>query len=321
MRALKWFGGLLLGLLLVVLLWGSAVEPRFLLDVQSHDAPVPGLPEAWEGERIALLADLQVGMWWDNTGMVEKIVEEALASDPAAILIAGDFVYKADSAVVREAVALVAPLADGDVPVLAVLGNHDYSLAKEDDEPSEELAAYLAQELEGVGITVLENEARAVREGDDLWVVGIGSEWAGRSRPEQAMAGVPSGAARVVLMHNPVAFRDMPPHSGGLTLAAHTHGGQVRLPFLPSRSWLDIAREREVVADGWAVDSIGAAGNNLYVNRGVGFSAVPVRIRCQPELTVLTLRAAETMPTEDATEPGEPEQGEGGGSGAPPSEG
>jgi len=108
-----------------------------------------------------------------------------------------------------------------------------------------------------------------------------------------------------VLMHNPVAFRDLPAGSGGLTLAAHTHGGQVRLPFLRSTSWLDIARPREVVADGWAVDSIGAPGNSLYVNRGVGFSALPVRIRCQPELTILTLVSADAVSTEASQQRGE----------------
>ena len=57
-------------------------------------------------------------------------------------------------------------------------------------------------------------------------------------------------------------------------------------------SWLDIVREGEVVADGWALDTLGAANNRLYVNRGVGFSTFPVRINCRPELTTITLRRA-----------------------------
>jgi len=142
--------------------------------------------------------------------------------------------------------------------------------------------------------------------GAGLWVVGVGSEWAGRSRPEAARARVPVGAAHLVLMHNPVAFRDLPAGSGGLTLAAHTHGGQVRLPLTRSASWLDIARPREVVADGWAADSIGAPGNSLYVNRGLGFSAVPVRIRCRPELTLLRLVPGEAVSAEDVPQSGHP---------------
>lgn len=309
MAFLKSLGRLLLAGFVLLLLWGSAVEPRFLLDVQIHDAPIPELPTSWEGRMVALLADLQVGMWWDNTRMVEKAVARALDAGPDLILIAGDFVYKPDSTVVREAVALVAPLTRGNAPVVAVLGNHDYSLTKPDDEPREELAAYLAAELEGAGITVLENEAIAVGAGGEagLWIAGIGSEWAGRNRPLDALSAAPDGAVHIALMHNPVAFREMPAASGVLSLAGHTHGGQVRLPVFATESWLDIARPREVVADGWAADSIGAPGNQLYVNRGLGFSAVPVRIMCKPELTLLTLRRSESVSPQDATEPGEPD--------------
>ena len=131
MSALKWIGGVLLAVIVFLLVWGVAIEPRFLLDTQTHEAEVPRLPSAWEGRTVALFADLQVGMWMDNTGMVERAVEEALEADPALVLFAGDFVYKPDSATVRKAVALVRPLAEAGVPVVAVLGNHDYSMMKE----------------------------------------------------------------------------------------------------------------------------------------------------------------------------------------------
>ena len=300
MTALKWIGGALLAVVVFLLVWGSLIEPRFLLDVQSYEAEVPNLPPAWEGRTVALLADLQIGMWMDNTGMVADVVEEALEASPALVLIAGDFVYKPDSAVVEKAVALVRPLAEAGVPTIAVLGNHDYSMMKEKSPARQAMARYLASSLEAAGIRVLENEAVAVappENGGALYVAGIGSVWAERSRPAEALADVPDDAARVVLMHNPVAYRDLPPGTGPLTLAAHTHAGQIRIPLTPSASWLNIARPREVIADGWADKSVGAEGNRLYVNRGIGFSLVPLRIFCQPELTLFTLHSTEgTMP-------------------------
>lgn len=298
MTVLKWIGGALLAVIVLLLVWGVFVEPRFLLDTSTYEAEVPNLPPAWDGRTVALLADFQVGMWLDNTGMVETVVEEARSAD--LVLIAGDFVYKPDSATVREAVGLLRPLLDAGVPVVAVLGNHDYSLAKRDGQPNETIARYLDDELRAAGVRVLENASVTIEApdgGDSLYVAGVGSEWAGQSRPLEALAGVPDGSARVVFMHNPIAYRDLPAGAGPLTLAAHTHGGQIRLPLTPSESWLHVARAREVVADGWASDSIGAAGNRLYVNRGVGFSIVPVRIFCRPELTFFTLRRASgTMP-------------------------
>jgi hypothetical protein len=253
------------------------------------------------------MADFQVGMWFDNPGMVEKTVEEIFEAEAELVLIAGDFVYHPDSAIVRDVVSLIRPLVEADLPVLAVLGNHDYSLASDTDEPRLDMARYLEAELEAAGVQVLENEVVPVTLSSGeapLHVVGLGSVWADRSRPEVALADLPGDVARVVLIHNPIAFRDLPPETAPLTTAGHTHGGQIRLPLTPSEAWLDIARPREVVADGWAADSIGATGNRLYVNRGIGFSVVPMRIRCRPELTLFTLQRARTHRTMPEREPG-----------------
>lgn len=296
--------------LFVLFVWGSGVEPRFLLDVRSYEAEVPQLPPDWEGRRVALLADFQIGMWLDNPGMTQKALKEALRADPSLLLIAGDFLYRGDSTEVEKVVRLLQPLNEADVPAFAVLGNHDYSLLSESGQPRERPAQYLESQLEDLGIRVLENEAVPVDVPDDispnegdpsnpfpLYVAGVGSAWAERSRPAKTVSEVPDGAPRLVLMHNPVAYRRLPAHTGPLTLTAHTHGGQIRLPYLPSESWLNIAYPREIVADGWAVDSVGATGNRLYVNRGIGFSRLPVRINCRPELTLFTLRpASATLP-------------------------
>ncbi len=56
-----------------------------------------------------------------------------------------------------------------------------------------------------------------------------------------------------------------------------------------SKTWLDIALPREVVAEGWAADSIGRGNNRLYVSRGIGFSLLPIRFFCRPELTIFNL--------------------------------
>jgi predicted MPP superfamily phosphohydrolase len=286
-----------LTLILAAVLYGTVIEPRFLLDDVRVEAEIPNLAPAWEGQRVALFADLQIGMWGDNDGMARKIVEQTIEDDVALALFAGDFVYSPDSATVDRAVGIVRPLAEAQIPFLVVLGNHDHSLMKKQSEPRPAIAGYLRQRLEEAGATVLENEAQAVRiDGQDLWVAGIGSVWAGNSRPADALAAVPSGAPRLVLMHNPEAFRGIDADQSPLALAGHTHGGQVRV-LGASRSWLNIVGKDETVADGWAEPEIGAPGNRLYVNRGVGFSVAPIRINCRPELTLFTLRASEgTLP-------------------------
>ena len=65
----------------------------------------------------------------------------------------------------------------------------------------------------------------------------------------------------------------------------------IRLPFTPEWSWITFRLEDEVHADGW-IDGYGAPGNRLYVNRGIGFSVLPIRINCPPEITMFTLSGA-----------------------------
>ncbi len=314
-------GGIVVLALCGLIAWGTVVEPRFLLDVRQETAEVGKLPPSWEGETIVLMADLQVGMWLDNAGMVRKAVRKAIELDPAAVLIAGDFIYGESPDRIDRAVELVRPLADAGIPTYAVFGNHDYSLMYQDSELGDDAARDLASRLEEVGIEVLENETRAMvspRGGAPLHLVGIGSVWAGYSRPRDALAQLSDDDPRIVLMHNPVAFRDLPAYAGSLTLSAHTHGGQLRVPFTRSASWLDITKEREVMADGWGEQGIGATGNRIYVNRGIGFSKLPARFRCRPELTVFRLeRAVGEVPAhgpkgDSGSDPGTSGESEGG---------
>lgn len=282
------------------LVYGAAIEPRLLLDKTAFEVELPGLPEGWEGRRIALLADFQIGMWLGNVGMAEQAVAAALEEGVDLVLIAGDFVYAPDPAErrpgsVERAVEVMRPLVAAGIPVVAVLGNHDYSLMTKESDLRSPVAETLESELRALGVTVLENDAVGIpAPGGDgtLFVAGIGSVWAENSHPASALAAVPAGAPRLVLMHNPESYREIPPGEAPLALAAHTHGGQIRI-LGPRSSWLDIVREGEVVADGWAPASVGAEGNRLYVNRGIGFSTVPIRINCRPELTLLTLRMAD----------------------------
>ncbi|MFN2373781.1 MAG: metallophosphoesterase, partial [Cyclonatronaceae bacterium] len=129
MKILKSTLLVILVILFALGIWGFIIEPRFLLDVQEYDVEVLNLDPDWEGQKVALLADFQVGMWWGNTGMIKKAVRKAVEANPAVVLIAGDFVYKADSTIVKRAVALLQPLVDAEIPIVAVLGNHDYSLS------------------------------------------------------------------------------------------------------------------------------------------------------------------------------------------------
>jgi len=314
---------ILAGALLLLIIWGAGIEPR-LVDLREETASVPNLPKNWENKRIALIADLQIGMWLGNEDTVKKIVNRIIEERPAAVLVAGDFVYKPTDedepqdveredaadfmAEVSDSVALLRPIREAGIPVYAVLGNHDYGMGYPDSVKNERLAAAVRSTLEAASIPVLDNRAvpldlQSENVGETnspanndtaLYLVGVGSRYAGNAKPEIALAQVPENAPRIIFMHEPDSFAAIPANAAPAAFAGHTHGGQIRVPFNENWSWMSLATDEKIHADGW-IENFGQAGNRLYVNRGIGFSSFPVRINCRPELTFFTVRGGNSL--------------------------
>lgn len=313
MKKIKYTLLSLLGIFGVLLCWGL-LEP-YLIDTEEEVAEIPNLPAAWEGQRVALIADWQIGMWMDNTSTIDRIVKQLIEDRPAIVLIAGDFIYdpgEDPSEEINKAVEIVRSLTIAGIPTYAVLGNHDYAMKNKHAPPNEQLARQLHKALESVGVQVLQNEAVAIDKpairasapsgnrnptaantagNTPIYLVGIGAHWPNHDKPKVALNSVPEDAPRLVMMHNPDSFEALPPNTAPLAVAGHTHGGQFRLPFTPEWSWMTFTKEDEVHADGW-IKGYGQSGNRLYVNRGIGFSIVPMRLNCPPEVTVFTLRSS-----------------------------
>ena len=276
--------------LTLLIIYGVAVEPRLLLDERQYQAEIPGLPPAWQGAEVAVFSDLQLGMWLANTDMVDDVAELVVAAEPAAVLIAGDFVYSRSPdmpAQVDLAAELLAPILDAGIPTFAVLGNHDYAAGA-----VEELVA----QLEPLGVNFLLNESAALAHpqgGESLHVVGIGAHRPGLDDPQPVFTALPDAAARVVLMHNPASFPALPAHSAPLSVAGHTHCGQIAIPGLQRWSYLQLRADERVVVDGFAPSSYGAEGNQLFVTCGIGFSLLPMRINARPQVVFFELVPAQ----------------------------
>ncbi|MFC5380925.1 metallophosphoesterase [Aquipuribacter nitratireducens] len=284
-RAGRWTAGVagVLAVLLVLLAgYGVLVEPRLVLDERRLEVALPGAAADADPVRAVFLSDLQVGMWWANTGMVERAAQRGADVDPDLVLLGGDYLYSRvpDPAVqARTVVDLLEPLLALDVPVVAVLGNHDHASGG-----AEEVTAA----LEDAGVRVLENDSTRVASAG-LHVVGLGTVRQDLVDVDAALDDVPTAAPRVVLSHNPTAFPRLPAGSAPLTLAGHTHCGQVALPGTPRWSYLGLTEEEALVADGWAPAGYGTDGNRLFVSCGIGFSAYPVRVNAPPQLVVVDL--------------------------------
>lgn len=130
-----------------------------------------------------------------------------------------------------------------------------------------------------VGVNLLVNASAAIH--PDVWLVGLDDPYSGRARLDAALAGVPPDAYKIAIFHSPGYF-DRIGSRVNLCLTGHTHGGQVRLPFLPPL-WLPKGCGRFV--EGWYESQ----GSKMYVNRGLGMSNLPIRFLCRPEISFFTL--------------------------------
>jgi len=301
MKKIKYILLSLVGLFCLLVIWGL-IEP-YILDTEEEIAVIPNLPTAWQNKQIGLISDFQYGMWLDNTPTVRRSIAKLIEERPSVVLISGDFIYhafKGKEAEIAKVVDLVRPLPEANIPTYAVLGNHDYGMISLDTPPKEKLAARLETALENVGIDVLTNQAIKLsppansgdnlsdETTDSLYLIGIGSHLAQKDQPKNVISQVPSTNPRIVMMHNPKSFLALPANTAPVAVAGHTHGGQIRLPFTPQWSWLALAKHWKHI-DGWS-DGYGASGNQLYVNRGIGFSDLPIRLNCPPEVTLFTLQ-------------------------------
>lgn len=232
--------------------------------------------------RVAQLSDLHYGPYL-HAGSVRGWVRQAEAEEADLVVLTGDTVdrwFQGSLAPLVQALAgLSAPLG-----VWACLGNHDhYRFGAAVTELEDALAE--------AGITLLVNRGTLLR--DDLYLAGVDDYSSGAPNLSAALGGAPGGAATLLLCHQPDYFPQMT-LSADLTLAGHTHGGQVRLPFVGTPVTSSSYGERYL--QGWAPPPNGRFGR-AYVTRGLGVSFLPVRLNCPPELAVFDLEPGTEPPT------------------------
>ncbi len=273
------------GLLILVLGYAFLVEP-WRLTVERVEVELRGLPPALDGLRLVHLTDLHVGQTRLRLRQAERAVQLTAALRPDFVVLTGDLVTMHDWA--KRVLPILGRLR-ATHGVWAALGNHDYSWTWWLNLTGRSRRAYSTDQwrqlLDEVGVRLLENEsARVAVNGAELWLGGCGDPYCHRDDLPATLVGVPSGAPLVLLCHSPDVLDRGPVSRAGLVLCGHSHGGQVRLPGLgpiwaPCRKWWrrasGLSREN---------------GTWLYANRGVSAGSL-FRIRCQPEVALVTLRA------------------------------
>jgi hypothetical protein len=262
-------------LLVSLALWAFVIEPSRLV-LRETRITLPSWPTGLKGLRVAVISDLHAGSPYITIEKIHQIVETTNAASPDLVLLPGDFVIqgvKGGSFMEPEVMASALKGLRARFGVFATLGNHDWWYN----------GSRVKSALENVGITALENDAAMIeRGGAAIWIAGIGDKWEGKPDTALALAKVNDSAPIVALTHNPDIFPSIPARVA-LTIAGHTHGGQVSLPIIGRPIVPSDFGER------YAAGHIIEGSKHLFVTTGVGTSILPVRFRVPPEISLLTI--------------------------------
>jgi predicted MPP superfamily phosphohydrolase len=253
---------------------------RLNLETTAPVIRLPRLPRAFEGFRICQLSDLHIGPFMPAEE-IRKCAAIANAQKADMIVLTGDFVTfdpATQHAVVEALAGLRAPFG-----VWGCLGNHDAWSGVEDS---------ITELFRRTGVRMLRGaNAPIATGGESLNLIGVDFQSPrrfGPSAPVQRLLGnierlVDRDRVNILLSHNPETFDRAAALDIDLSLAGHTHGGQVALEFISP----EIAPSRLVTP--YVAGLFAKPGGQLYVSRGIGTIFIPMRIGAPPEITVYRL--------------------------------
>ncbi len=267
--------------------YATVVEPQSIR-VRRYEIPIDGLPEALDGLRLVHFSDPHVGPRMPAS-TVHRAVEAAVRLEPDLVVLTGDYIHDGMRDIGRAA-SLVAPLVQAArIGAVGVLGNHDWW----GNGPAVRIA------MREVGVEMIDNtrvwlgeDRRLHREspaGASLALVGLGDLSEDMVDHAAAFGGLDPQTPRLVLAHQPdtaelPALRSADAPRMDLMLSGHTHGGQVRIPFLGT----------PIVPSHFGQKYAGGLVQGprcpVLVSRGVGMSLLPIRIGVPPEIGLVTLR-------------------------------
>ncbi|MCA9862761.1 MAG: metallophosphoesterase [Thermomicrobiales bacterium] len=202
---------------------------------------------------------------------LDRAMQLVMDEAPDLLLLGGDYVSESPRYLPETAHVLGSSTGDLPLGALAVFGNHDYS----NDAPRMERL------LAGHGVRVLRNEAVRVP-GSPLWIAGIDDAMLSVPDVAGTFAQTPTDAPVVALWHEPDGADEVARHGAVLQLSGHSHGGQVRLPVIGHVAAPSGGRR-------YVSGLYNASGMPVYTSHGVGAYRPPLRYRCAPEVTLISL--------------------------------
>ncbi len=255
-------------------LYAWQIEP-FWLEFVNIKMPIKNLPKHLIGKTVMQISDMHVGNKFNYQYVIESFGKAKLLK-PDFVLYTGDFVSYENETQYTQLKEVMKFAVTGELGTLAVLGNHDYGK----NWLEQEVANNITTILETAGVTVLSNEQKEI---EGLNIIGLDDYWGLNFNPKKIMSQVDRNKANIVLCHNPdVCDLNVWNQYKGWILSGHTHGGQVKPPFLKPPI-LPVKNKKYNAGEIDLND-----GRTLYINRALG-NLHQIRFNVRPEITVFTL--------------------------------
>jgi uncharacterized protein len=236
-------------------------------------------PERMNGFTIALLSDFHYDPVFSRHPLLAAI---PMVNNlrPDLIVLTGDFVSvpltgdETRGALPAEPCAQFLRQLNAPFGLWAVLGNHDVNTDPQ----------FVTRAIEGVGIRMLANQSVPIElDGGRFWLSGVNDVLSGTADLRATLRSVPSNEPAILLAHEPDFADEAKRYPFDLQLSGHSHGGQVRIPFLGPLYLPELAKK-------YVLGTYQVGLLPLYTNAGLGTVDAAVRFNCPPEVTFITLR-------------------------------
>ena len=254
------------------------IEP-FWLEIVKLKMPIKNLPDELIGKTLMQISDIHIGDRFDYHFVIDSF-KKVKELEPDFVVYTGDYVSLSNDEVQYDKLQeTLKNIVHGRLGTLGILGNHDYG--KNWSQIS--IANNIADKLEQSGIKVLRNESVEL---NGINFIGFDDYWGRNFNPEKAMNGFDKSKANIALCHNPdVCDLDIWRDYNSWILSGHTHGGQVKPPFL--RPPMLPVKNKKYSAGQIELNN----GRTLFINRALGH-LWQVRFNVRPEITIFELQQA-----------------------------
>ena len=252
------------------------IEP-FWLEFVKVKMPVKNLPGDLIGKTLMQISDIHIGNRFDYQYIINSF-KKAKEFNPDFVVYTGDYVsiYK-DEVQYDKLDDTLNNIVKGKMATIGILGNHDYGK----NWSQIAVANKISEKLTSKGIQLLRNESAEVN-GIDF--IGFDDYWGLNFNPEKALNSFDKSKANILLCHNPdVCDLDVWGEYNSWILSGHTHGGQVKPPFLPP-PMLPV-KNKKYSAGQYELSN----DRTLYINRALGH-LWQVRFNVRPEITIFELQ-------------------------------